>query len=371
MALALLAGALGAAGAAVALRQVLRAERTTVVTFAPNKSVFPQMADVPFVLQKVLPAVVAVRAVSPGCPSDPFLGGERVAEGSGMVVSPSGEILTNSHVVAGATTITVTLPGDRDSLPATVLGADPSHDVALLRVRDPSARPLPTVRLAGAAAVRVGEEVLAIGDALGLSASTPSVTEGIISAVGRTVVAGGPCEGSETLTDLLQTQAPINPGSSGGPLVDSAGAVVGMATADAESTPGNAPAQNIGFAIPSYDLLPLLPALRRGGTIGPPRAFLGVEVVSLTPELRVADGLAPSAGALVTAVLPGSPAAGAGLEPGDVIVAIEGHRLTSASDLALLVGAARPGQRVVVTFYRLASVQRVAVTLASAPVPVG
>jgi S1-C subfamily serine protease len=370
-AVALLAGALGAALAAGAVGAALRAARTTVVAFTPNRSIFPQMPDVPSVLRRVLPAVVAVRAVAPGCPADPFLGGTRVAEGSGMIVSGSGEILTNSHVIAGATGVTVTLPGEDVALSATVVGADPADDVALLRVRDPLPRPLPTVRLAGAAAIRVGEQVLAIGDALGLSPSTPSVTEGIVSAVGRTVVAGGPCEGSETLTDLLQTQAPINAGNSGGPLVDAAGAVVGMATADAESAPGNAPAQNIGFAIPSDDLRALLPALRSGGTIGPARAFLGVQVVSVTPALSAADGLATSAGALVTAVLPGSPAARAGLEPGDVIVAFAGEPVTTASGLSLLVGAARPGERVVVAFFREATVRHVALRLASAPVPVG
>ncbi len=143
----------------------------------------------------------------------------------------------------------------------------------------------------------------------GLSAGTPTVTSGIVSATGRTVQAGDENGGAgETLQNMIQTDAAINSGNSGGPLVDSAGQVVGMNTAVASSSTGNAPAQNIGFAIPSSTIQGLVATLRSGGTAGKAKAYLGVEVTDETPQEQQAYGLVPSTGALVVSVVSGSPA---------------------------------------------------------------
>jgi serine protease Do len=212
--------------------------------------------------------------------------------------------------------------------------------------------------------------VLAIGNALALSQSTPSVTEGIISAEGRSIQAGdADCAGTESLDGLLQTQAPINPGNSGGPLVDSAGQVIGMNTAAATSSSGNAPAQNIGFAIPIDSVTSLLPGLRKGGTIGSPKAFIGVDVVSVTPTERSAYGLTPTTGALVVTVLPGTPAAEAGIRVDDVIVRFAGHAITTDASLTVAVRAAHPGERVTVELYRRSARLRLSLVLGIKPAP--
>ena len=299
-------GAVGA-GAGAGVAAAIRSQNTTVASFSPNTSVFRRMSDVQAVLARILPSVVAIQASGPGCTSGPFAGAGELDEGTGMILTPSGEILTNNHVIANATEISVTLYGQRTSYPATLVGTDPGYDVALLQMHGPIG--LPTVSLGQSSKILVGDDVLAIGNALALSESTPSVTEGIISAEGRSIAAsGGTCAGTESLRGLLQTQAPINSGNSGGPLVDSAGRVVGMSTAAATSSQGNAPAQNIGFAIPIDSIRSLLPGLRKGGTIGTPKAFVGVEVISVTPAERSAAGLTPTTGALVVSVFAGSPA---------------------------------------------------------------
>ncbi|HZU81250.1 MAG TPA: PDZ domain-containing protein, partial [Acidimicrobiales bacterium] len=172
---------------------------------------------------------------------------------------------------------------------------------------------------------------------------------------------------TENLTNLIQTDAAINSGNSGGPLVDSSGAVVAMDTAVASTTGTNAPAQNIGFAIPSATIEGLLPKLRAGGTKGATKAYLGVEVVDETAQLRQAYGFVPSSGAVVVTVLPGSPAAAAGIEQGDVIVAFDGHAVTSAQDLTNDVQALASGRKVTVTLYRGAQRLSITATLTSAP----
>jgi len=256
-AVALLVGILAGGGAGLLVMQTIRARYGAVVSFSPNLSVFSTIPDVPQLLPKVLPAVVAIRAVRTcGTASGP--GAEQVA-GSGMILTAGGDVLTNDHVVAHASSITVTVPGQAAPLRAVLLGADASEDVALLRVV--GARRFPTVHFGRSAGVEVGDPVLAIGDALALSNTEPSVTEGIISATGRAVQAGGHCETSEKLTGLLQTQAAINSGNSGGPLVTGDGLVIGMSTATGASTPGNPRAQDIGFAIPIDTIEALLPGL--------------------------------------------------------------------------------------------------------------
>jgi len=284
-----------------------------------------------------------------------------------MIISQGGEILTNNHVIAHATQVKVTLYGQTSSYDATLVGSDPSYDVALLQLHGVSR--LPTVKFGESSRILVGDDVLAIGNALALSESTPSVTEGIISAEGRSIQAGGDCSGAESLTGLLQTQAPINAGNSGGPLVDSAAQVIGMDTAAATSSAGNAPAQNIGFAIPIDSIKALLPGLRKGGTIGSPRAFIGVDVVSVTPAERSAYGLTPTTGALVVNVLPSSPAAQAGIRDGDVIVRFAGQAITTDASLTLAVRAQHPNEKVTIELYRGPALIKISLKLGFTPAP--
>ena len=193
-------------------------------------------------------------------------------------------------MVAGATTVTVTLFGQTKALPAHVIGTDPSDDLALVQIDHASG--FPTVTLGDSSQTRVGDTVLAIGNALAL-AGGPSVTEGIVSAENRTLSAQNDSGQTENLTGLLQTDAAINPGNSGGPWSTRQAQVVGMNTAVASSSTGNAPTQNIGFAIAVDSVKPLLAELRRAAPAGPGRrghaqsransAYIGVTVGPVTP----------------------------------------------------------------------------------------
>jgi len=171
----------------------------------------------------------------------------------------------------------------------------------------------------------------------------------------------------ETLQNMIQTDAAINSGNSGGPLVDSAGQVVGMNTAVASSSTGNAPAQNIGFAIPSSTIQGLVPTLRAGGTAGKSKSYLGVEVTDETPQEQAAYGLVPSSGALVVSVVSGSPADTAGIMTGDVIVDFNGKAVASAQGLTNDVQGSSSGSSVRLTLYRGQQKLTVSATLGLAP----
>jgi len=361
---AVFVGGASALGVGLAVAGAIRSRETTIVRFSPNTSVFRHMADLKSVLARVLPTVVTIQAEGPSCSPGSLQGGIELDEGTGMILTPGGEILTNNHVVANASEIKVTLYGQKKAYPATLVGTDPKNDVALLQVY--GAGLVPAVSLGHSSATEVGEDVLAIGNALALSQSTPSVTEGIISATGRSIEAGGEdSAGTESLKGLLQTQAAINSGNSGGPLVDAGGQVIGMNTAAATTTAGDAPTQNIGFAIPIASIEALLPGLRSGGTGGRLKAFLGVEVETVT----AARGLGVSKGAVVVGLFPGSPAAAAGIRVGDVIVGFAGHSIASALALTVAVGNARPGEQVFVVCYRGSSRLSIAVALGTKPAP--
>jgi len=327
-------------------------------------------AQIPTIVRSVLPEVVSIDAKGPGTSvGGLFATGPTEDQGTGMIITSSGEVLTNNHVISGATTITVTLYGQTKALPATLVGADPTQDVALLRIDSPPAD-LQAVTFGSSQQLQVGDAVIAVGNALGLSAGTPTVTSGIVSALDRTVQAGDAQGGvAETLQNMIQTDAAINSGNSGGPLVDSAGQVVGMNTAVASTADGNAPAQNIGFAITSSTIQGLLPTLRSGGTAGVAKPFLGVEVADETAQEQADYGLVPSTGALVVSVVSGSPADAAGIEPGDVIVAFDGKTVSTAQDLTNLVQAASAGQAAQITLWR--GSQRFTVTATLTPTPAG
>jgi S1-C subfamily serine protease len=304
------------------------------------------------------------------------VGGDFVeAAGSGMILTPNGEILTNNHVVAGATSVSVTLFGQTDALPAHVVGTDPNEDLALVQID--SASGLPTVTLGNSSQTQVGDSVLAIGNALAL-AGGPTVTEGIVSALNRSLTAVNDSGQTENLTGLIQTDAAINPGNSGGPLVDSQGQVVGMNTAVASSSAGNAPTEDIGFAITVDSVKPRLADLRLGGagstgsTTPQPvpaanSAYIGVTVEGVTPALQQQDHLTPSSGALVNAVEPGSPAQSAGLQANDVIVEFDQQPIESPDDLTAAIHPLSSGTHVTLGIYRGKDRISVGVTLGARP----
>jgi S1-C subfamily serine protease len=230
-----------------------------------------------------------------------------------------------------------------------LIGYDQTKDVALLKINNTSN--LPTVTFGNSAKAVVGDSVVAIGNALGLSAGTPTVTQGIVSALGRTVTAGGIGTQTETLQNMIQTDAAINSGNSGGPLIDTAGQVIGMNTAVAGTSSDGTSSQNIGFAIPAASIESLLPELQKGGQTGNAGGYLGVDITTLTPALRQQYGFTPTTGAVILTVVAGSPAAKAGLVQGDVIVNIDGKAITSSEDLQKQVQKDKPGQTITITYY--------------------
>ncbi len=360
---AALVGALIGGGIVAATRG---SSSTTVKEISAGPALLNGTTDIEAVIDKVLPAVVSIDATAPLPASEsPFgagaNGGEQEDEGTGMIITPNGEVVTNNHVIAGATTITVTLFGSVKTLPATLIDTDPSNDMALLQITGQSN--LPTVSYGNSDNVQVGDAVVAIGNALGLQAGSPTVTQGIISATGRTVQAGDSSgDNSETLSNMFQTDAAINPGNSGGPLVDSSGRVIGMNTAVAANEDDTAQAENIGFAIPANKIQLEMPKLRQK-SIG--TGYLGVQVETLTSQLRSTYNFVPTQGAVVLQVESGSPADSAGLQEGDVITSLDGKAITSAEQLGSAVQADMPDQQVTIGLYRGQTQMTVAAVLGS------
>ncbi len=252
------------------------------------------------------------------------------ALGSGVIVSRDGYVLTNSHVVQGASDIRVSLT-DKRELKATVVGQDPQTDIAVLRIPGSG---FPVAKLADSSRVRVGDVVLAIGDPLGLG---QTVTMGIISAKGRGNV------GVADYEDFIQTDAAINPGNSGGALVDVHGQLIGINTAIA-TTGGGRGNQGIGFSVPSNLAREVMTQIEEHGRVI--RGWLGVAVQDVTPQMVTGLGLTTQGGALIGDVTPDSPAAKAGLQRGDVVVAIDGKPVADSRDLRMKIAESSPGTRV-------------------------
>ena len=254
---------------------------------APGAAVLSGNVTIPELVSKVIPAVVSIDVKSNG----------NEDEGTGMIITSNGEVITNNHVIelyseGGDTgTITVTEYGQTKPLPTTLVGYDQSKDVALLKINNASN--LPTITFGNSGKTVVGDAVVAIGNALGLAAGTPTVTQGIISALGRSVTAGGEGTQTETLQNMIQTDAAINPGNSGGPLIDTSGQVIGMNTAVAGTTSDGTSSQNIGFAIPAASVESLISELQKGGQSGNGGGYLGVDITTLTPALRQQYGFTP------------------------------------------------------------------------------
>jgi serine protease Do len=264
----------------------------------------------------------------------PGKGFQRRGMGSGVIVSADGHILTNSHVVRDADEIKVTLT-DKRSFEAKVIGEDRESDVAVIKI---DASDLPTAKLGNSSNLRVGEVVLAIGNPFGLDST---VTSGIISATGRTNV------GIIDYEDFIQTDAAINPGNSGGPLVNIEGEVIGINTAIATRSGGY---QGIGFAIPSNTAQHIMESLVKYGKVR--RGFLGINIQDLTGALAKSFGKEDASGALVSRVIPGSPAEEAGIQDEDIVIKFNGQDVDGAAHLKNLVGSLQPNAKATVTVLR-------------------
>ena len=290
--------------------------------------------DTANVVEAVSPAVLRVRTLQPGR--------NRLGGGSGFLVTPDGYALTNSHVVRGATAVEAELADGTTRL-ADVVGDDPATDLAVLRVETGHAGAF--LELSDSNELRVGEVVLAIGSPFGLART---VTLGIVSALGRTLGPGGSSggpPGGRTIEGVIQTDALLNPGNSGGPLTNAAGGTVGINTAVHLGGPG------ICFAIPANTGAHVLSEILRHGRVR--RAFLGigVEEVLLPGSTARSLGLEPR-GVAVRSVVSGGPAARAGLRPGDVLVALGHDEVRTVSDLLRLLNGEVLGSRLRLAFVR-------------------
>jgi putative serine protease PepD len=334
----------GGAGAGVyALTDVSNGASTQAVAVA-SMPVAATSSDITAVWQRSKAGVVDITATGaqqPGAFGAPGSGGQ--AEGSGFVIDRQGHIVTNAHVIDGAASITVHFSSGK-TVEATVVGTDASSDLAVLRVDVPASQldPLP---LGTSASVDVGESVIAIGSPFGLPGS---VTAGIVSAVGRTVQAPN----GYSIANTVQTDAAINHGNSGGPLLDANGRVVGVNAQIQSESGGN---DGVGFAIPVDTVKQVASAIVDGRTVE--HAYLGV---SITDSAR-------GAGALVDRVQPNTPAAEAGLRQGDLITAVDGSPVASADALTSTVAAQKAGTSLELTVERNGSTVTLTAELGARP----
>jgi putative serine protease PepD len=300
------------------------------------------------VLEKVQPAVVSVQVRASG----------EQGSGTGMIISSDGLILTNAHVVSGASSIAVTLDGAKDAVSAKLLGVDTSIDSAVIKIEGQSN--LPVVDFGDSNQIQVGDEVVAIGNALALPGG-PSVTTGIVSAKDRDISD----DSGTRLDNLVQTDAAINPGNSGGPLVNMAGQVIGMNTAVIRGNEGEF--QNIGFALSINTIKPAITDLQSGKVRQ--QAMLGVTAATLDDDIRRNYDLKPEKGAVIDTVTRNSPADEAGLGRLDVITKVDDQEITSSDQLTSVVRAHSPGDKVKVTYVDDATgeTRTVDVTLAARP----
>jgi putative serine protease PepD len=260
--------------------------------------------------------------------------GDGGASGTGVVLTSDGEILTNAHVVEGATGVTVRFAGETEPRTATVLASDPGNDLALLKIEATNLKP---ATFAQPGTIRIGDQVIAIGYALALDGG-PSVTSGIISALKRTIITE-----SGALNGLIQTDTAISSGNSGGPLVNLRGEVVGINTAVARSDVNQA-ATNIGFSISVDEIGPVLEQLRsQASGVVRQEGFLGVGLAART------DG---GQGAIITSVQPDSPASLAGIQEEDIVLSVDGEPIDGQAGLVAAIRDAAPGQTVEIEILR-------------------
>ncbi len=293
---------------------------------------------------KVDPALVDINTVVQTATST------GAASGTGMIITSSGEVLTNNHVVDQSISISVTIAGHAGSYKAHVIGVSPTADVALIQIEGVSG--LPTVTFADSSSVKVGDPVVALGNALG-QGGTPALTQGQVTAVDQTITASEGSGRSETLTGMIQSDAGISPGDSGGALVNSAGQVIGMITAG-EAQGFRTTVSPIGYAVNTNSALTVVNEIRAGqasaDVIIGPVGYIGVQIRDLNPQLAAQAGLSITSGALVWAVQAGSPAEQAGMTRLSVITKIGSTSVDSSASLGNALHAYKPGANVAVTW---------------------
>ncbi|MEI6560976.1 MAG: trypsin-like peptidase domain-containing protein [Verrucomicrobiota bacterium] len=324
-------------------------------------------AETTRLVQTVVPAVVSIttsRKVSAPQIVDPFefFFGRRRGQpapqqaiknslGSGVIVSREGHILTNFHVVANVDEVLVQLNDGRAPFPARLIGGDEATDIAVIKI---DVKGLPCLPLGDSDTVKVGQLVFAVGNPFGLQ---ETVTKGIISATGRVT--------DEYGIEYFQTEAVINPGNSGGPLINIRGEIIGINTAIGNYS-GSGTWQGVGFAIPSNIVRRSLEGILKTGRVA--RGYLGVAIDPLTPELAEQFGLpGQTGGVVVRSITPGSPAQKAGLQPGDVLVAINGKPIQGARDLVRQIASAAVGSKVEIKVIRDKQEQTLTVTIEEQP----
>jgi len=367
-ALALLVGGAGLAVGLALGRDVLHGSSisaTNPIHLAPQIGSGSQSSgpiDAQAIASRVDPAVVDINTVVAG------LRGSARAAGTGMILTSSGEVLTNNHVVDQATSIQVSIQGRSGTYTATAIGVAPARDVALLQIQNVSG--LPTVTLADSSRVTEGQSVVAIGNALG-EGGTPTATQGSVTALDQAITASDGGGSAENLTGLIQIDAPISPGDSGGPVVNSAGQVIGMITAG-QTTGFRQSTSTTGFAIPSSTALDVVNQIRAGragnGVIIGQSGHLGVGVQNLDPATAAQLGLHVSSGVLVTGVTAGGPAERAGIGANSVITAINGSPVSSTTDLGTAIQSHKPGEQIRVTWVDQTGTHDATVTLTTGPV---
>ena len=317
-----------------------KSAQTTVVASVPAQPAAATTTPLTQLYKNVAPGVVDIVV---NTSSGGFGDQGATAEGSGFVVDSSGDIVTNQHVVAGATAVKVTFQ-DGTTVKATVVGTDPSTDVAVIKV-DAAASELHPLTFASSAAVEVGQSVAAIGSPFGLP---ETLTSGIISALNRTISAPN----NFSISGAIQTDAPINHGNSGGPLLNASGQVIGVNAQIESDSGGN---DGVGFAIPSDAVKSVADTIIAGGKVQ--HAYLGITITTASS----------GSGAQVNAVKAATPASKAGLKAGDIITTLDGTAITSADDLTAKIGAHQSGDKVKLTVKRNSSTLKIAVTLGTRP----
>ncbi len=313
---------------------------TSVVASVPAQPAASTTTSLTQLYKNVSPGVVDIVV---NTQSSGFGDQGATAEGSGFVVDTSGDIVTNDHVVTGATAIKVRFQNGK-TVKATVVGTDPSTDVAVIKV-NVTASDLHPLTFGSSSAVEVGQPVAAIGSPFGLP---ETLTSGIVSAVNRTITAPN----NYSISGSIQTDAPINHGNSGGPLLNASGQVIGVNAQIESDSGGN---DGVGFAIPSDAVKSVADTIISGGKVQ--HAYLGITVGTT----------ASGSGAQVSAVKASSPASTAGLKAGDVITAIDGTSVTTADDLTAKISAHQPGDKVTLSVTRSGSSLKLDVTLGTRP----
>ena len=343
-------------GATMLARWLDGGQQPEVSDQGSNVVISQKEADLVGLVEKTSPTVVSI--VTSQVSGQGFFQQEVEGAGTGIVISEDGYILTNKHVISEARSVQVVMSDGTRHSDVTVVGSDPLNDIAFLKIKNVS--DLKVATLGDSGAMRVGQDVIAIGNSLGQYQNT--VTSGIVSGLGRPVTAASSELNSrvESLTDLLQTDAAINPGNSGGPLINSAGQVVGINTAIA------ADAQGIGFAIPINAAKGMIRGVIANGKVE--KAYLGVQYVAITPDVRTQYKLSVDQGALVrsgsgSAVESNGPADKAGIKDGDIITKVNEKYVGKQGGLGSLVAEFMPGEKVTLTIIRDGKEQQKTLTL--------